>query len=75
MMIEVIGWKKDSEDYRGKDQPIVYRIVMNGQARDVSKADLIRAIEMNLAELSDEEEEDGETQRTSESPAMAKNGN
>lgn len=47
-MIQIKSWQADGTDYRGKDQPRVYRILMNGQERDVSKADLIRAVEMNL---------------------------
>jgi hypothetical protein len=51
MTIEIGGWERDAQDYRGKEQSIVYHATVGGQPRKLSRADLLRAIEMNLPEV------------------------
>jgi hypothetical protein len=53
--IEVLSFSRDADDYRGKTQTIVYHIVIGGREKAVGKADLLRAIEMNLPEQGSEE--------------------
>ena len=64
--ITIKSYSRDAEDYRGKTQPIVYHIVIGGREKAVSKADLLRAIEMNLPGSEEPEES-----KTPTFPAMA----
>ena len=69
-MITISSFQQDAIDYSGKERPKVYYVSINdGPEKAVSKADLIRAIEMNLPERVTEPESEPETDATT-FPAM-----
>jgi hypothetical protein len=53
--IKITSYRRDAEDYRGKEHAIVYHCIIGGREKAVGKADLLRAIEMNLPEEGSDE--------------------
>ena len=50
-MINVSSFERNAADYNGKEQAEVFYITINGGGeKPVSKADLLKAIKMNLPE-------------------------
>jgi hypothetical protein len=50
------SWGREQEDFNGREQKEVFFVLMNGNRKAIGKADLLRAIKLNLPELSADEE-------------------
>ena len=58
MKIEVVGWERNGEDYNGKEQYEVFFITFDGgREKAVGKADMLKAIKMNLPNRGEEHKE------------------
>ena len=50
-MIRIEKWEREAPDYNGKIQPEIFHVSIGGaKAKALSKADLLRAVKMNLPE-------------------------
>lgn len=54
--LTITGFARNTDDFKGKEQPEVYYVVMNGREKALGKAALLDAIRMNLPDRTDGEE-------------------